>query len=48
VYFVMALALFYGDGHEELMRKLASGPGCLGTWRGEWKVPTPGALCHAR
>jgi uncharacterized protein (UPF0254 family) len=47
-YFVMALALFYGDGYEEVMRKLASGLDYLGTWRREWEVPTPSALCHAR
>jgi hypothetical protein len=48
VYFVMALALFYGDSYEEVMRKLASGLDYLGTWRRDWEVPTPGALCHAR
>jgi hypothetical protein len=48
VYFVMALALFYGDGYEEVMRKLASGLAYLGSWRKEWEVPTPGALCQAR
>jgi hypothetical protein len=48
VYFVMALALFYGDGYEEVMRKLASGLEYVGTWRREWEVPTPGGLCHAR
>ncbi len=48
VYFVMALALFYGDGYEEVMRKLVSGLDYMGTWKGEWKVPTAGALCRAR
>lgn len=48
VYFVMALALFYGDGYEEVMRKLAGGLEYLGTWRREWEVPTPGGLCQAR
>ena len=48
VYFVMALALFYGDGYEEVMRKLVSGLDYMGTWKGEWEVPTAGALCHAR
>jgi hypothetical protein len=47
-YFVMALALFYDDGYEEVMRKLAGGLEYLGTWRREWEVPTPGALCQAR
>jgi Insertion element 4 transposase N-terminal len=48
VYFVMALALFYGDGYEEVMRKLADGLRYLGAWCREWGVPTPGALCQAR
>jgi Insertion element 4 transposase N-terminal/Transposase DDE domain len=48
VYSVMALALFYGDGYEEVMRKLASGLEYIGTWRREWEVPTPGGLCQAR
>jgi Insertion element 4 transposase N-terminal/Transposase DDE domain len=48
VYFVMALSLFYGDGYEEVMRKLVSGLDYMGTWKGEWEVPTAGALCHAR
>ena len=48
VYFVMALALFYGDGYEEVIRKLADGLDYLGTWRRDWEVPTPGALCQAR
>jgi hypothetical protein len=48
VYFVMAMALFYGDAYEEVMRKLAGGLGYIGTWRHEWVVPGPGALCHAR
>jgi Insertion element 4 transposase N-terminal/Transposase DDE domain len=48
VYFVMAMALFYGDAYEEVMRRLTDGLGYMGTWRGEWDVPTPGGLCHAR
>ncbi len=48
VYFVMALALFYDDGYEEVMRKLADGLEYLGSWRREWKVPSPGGLCQAR
>src|ERR1700739_2405460 len=48
VYFVMAMALFYGDAYEEVMRKLAAGLDYIGTWRREWDVPGPGALCHAR
>src|SRR6202050_3315335 len=48
VYFVMALALFYGDGYEEVMRKLADGLDYMATWRREWGVATAGGLCHAR
>jgi hypothetical protein len=48
VYFVMAMALFYGEGYEEVMRKLVEGLRYLGTWRREWSMPTPGALCQAR
>jgi len=48
VYFVMAMTLFYGDGYEEVMRKLAGGLQYLGTWRREWTMPGPAALCQAR
>jgi hypothetical protein len=48
VYSVMALALFYGDGYEEVMRKLVNGLEYMRTWKGEWEVPTAGALCRAR
>src|SRR3984885_1000719 len=44
VYFVMAMALFYGDGYEEVMRKLTAGLQYLGTWRREWRLPSPGGL----
>jgi hypothetical protein len=48
VYFVMGLALFYGDAYEEVMRKLAAGLKTLRVWRREWAVPTSGALTQAR
>src|SRR5215469_3740449 len=48
VYFVMAMALFYGDSYEEVMRKLADGLDYMGTWRKGWEVPSPGGVCHAR
>jgi len=48
VYFVMAMTLFYGDGYEEVMRKLTAGLKYAGTWWREWKMPTPGGLCQAR
>lgn len=40
VYFVMAMALFYGDSYEEVMRKLADGLEYLGTWRKGWEAPS--------
>lgn len=48
VYFVMAMALFYGESYEEVMRKLVDGLRYMGTWRRDWKMPTPAALCQAR
>jgi hypothetical protein len=48
VYFVMALALFYGEGYEGVMRKLDAGLKFMGTWRREWTVPTSSGLCQAR
>jgi hypothetical protein len=48
VYFVLALALFYGDPYEEVMRKLAQGLSWLAIWRREWRVPTASALAQAR
>jgi hypothetical protein len=48
VYFVMAMALFYDDSYEEVMRKLASGLDYTGTWRKDWEMPSPGGLCRAR
>src|SRR5690242_4432171 len=44
VYFVMAMALFYGDAYEEVMRKLAGGLQYLGTWRRQWEMPGPSAV----
>jgi hypothetical protein len=44
VYYVLALCLFFEDGYEEVMRKLVSGLRMLGTLRGEWRVPTKGAI----
>ena len=48
VYFVLALALFYGDSYEEVMRKLVQGLSWLAAWKGEWSVPTASALTQAR
>lgn len=48
VYFVLALALFYGDSYEEVMRKLVQGLSWLAAWKREWSVPTASALTQAR
>lgn len=48
VYFVMAMALFYGDSYEEVMRKLADGLRYIGTWRREWDVPSASGISQAR
>lgn len=48
VYFVLALALFYRDSYEEVMRKLVQGLTSIGTWKTDWKVPTTSALSQAR
>jgi hypothetical protein len=48
VYYVLALCLFCGDGYEEVMRKLVNGLRFLRTWRGDWRVPTTGAISQAR
>jgi hypothetical protein len=48
VYFVLALALFYGDSYEEVMRKLVQGLSWLAAWKREWHVPTSSALAQAR
>jgi hypothetical protein len=48
VYYVLALCLFFQDGYEEVMRKLVSGLRFLGTFRGDWQVPTKGAISQAR
>ncbi|WP_372505091.1 transposase domain-containing protein, partial [Lentzea flava] len=40
VYYVLALCLFFGDGYEEVMRKLVNGLRFLGTWRPGWQVPS--------
>ena len=48
VYFVMGLALFYGDAYEEVMRKLVAGLQTMCIWRRDWRIPTTGALTQAR
>ena len=47
VYFVLAMTIF-GDGYEEVIRKLAGGLQFMRAWRQEWTVPTTGAISQAR
>ena len=48
VYYVIALALFYGEAYEEVMRKMVGGLRFVSAWERHWHVPTPSALCQAR
>ena len=47
VYFVIAMAVF-GDGYEEVMRRLVGGLQFMRAWHKEWSVPTTGAISQAR
>jgi hypothetical protein len=48
VYYVIALALFFGEAYEEVMRKMVGGLRFVSAWERPWQVPTPSALCQAR
>ena len=48
VYYVIALALFFGDAYEEVMRKMVGGLKFVTAWEKAWTVPTASALCQAR
>src|SRR5918999_1334968 len=48
VYYVLALALFFGEGYDEVMRKLVGGLRFLHNWSREWKVPSTSAISQAR
>ncbi len=48
VYYVIALALFFGEAYEEVMRKMVGGLRFVSAWEKAWKVPTSSALCQAR
>ena len=48
VYYVIALALFFGEAYEEVMRKMVGGLRFVSAWERHWHVPTPSALCQAR
>jgi hypothetical protein len=47
-YYVIALALFFGEAYEEVMRKMVGGLRFVSAWERAWRVPTPSALCQAR
>ena len=47
VYFVLAMTIF-GDGYEEVIRRLVGGLQFMRAWRQEWSVPTTGAISQAR
>jgi len=48
VYYVIALALFFGEAYEEVMRKMVGGLRFVAAWERAWQVPSPSALCQAR
>jgi hypothetical protein len=48
VYYVIALALFFGEAYEEVMRKMVGGLRLVSAWERHWHVPSPSALCQAR
>lgn len=48
VYYVLALALFFGEGYDEVMRKLVGGLRFLKNWDRAWKVPSTSAISQAR
>jgi Insertion element 4 transposase N-terminal/Transposase DDE domain len=48
VYYVLALALFFGEAYEEVMRRLVGGLRFLKNWESTWKVPTTSAISQAR
>jgi len=48
VYYVLALCLFFGEGYEEVMRRLVGGLQFMNSWSTGWTVPATGAICQAR
>lgn len=48
VYYVLALALFFGEGYEEVMRRLVGGLRFLDNWSGSWRIPSTSAISQAR
>lgn len=48
VRFCLAMCLFFDDDYEEVMRKLVGSLRSMGSWRGEWHVPSTSAITQAR
>jgi hypothetical protein len=48
VYYVLALALYFGEAYEEVMRRLVGGLRFLDNWSDAWAVPTTSAISQAR
>ncbi|WP_276961824.1 MULTISPECIES: IS4 family transposase [Ferrimicrobium] len=48
VYFILAMCLWADEGYEEVARLLVGGLKYMAHWRGDWRVPTTGALTQAR
>ena len=48
VYYVLALAVFFGEGYDEVMRKLVGGLRFLKNWDRGWNVPSTRAISQAR
>lgn len=47
-YFVLAMALFAGEGYEEVIRRLVGGLRFLRGWSSQWTVPSTSAISQAR
>ncbi len=48
VYFTLAMCLWADEGYEEVARLLVGGLQHMARWRGDWQVPSSGALTQAR
>ncbi|WP_374066554.1 IS4 family transposase [Actinokineospora auranticolor] len=48
VRFCLGMCLFFDDDYEEVMRKLVGSLRSVGSWRGEWNVPSTAAISKAR
>lgn len=48
VYYVLALALYFGEAYEEVMRRLVGGLRFSKGWSREWRVPSTSAISQAR